>query len=324
MNVHHRTPLALSLLRWLTVATVLLGLLSCRSASSTSAANTEGSEPHFTVAAGDVRLFARSVGGSPTLVVVNGGPGASHHCVARLASLASPSLRVVLYDQRGMGGSTAPSDDKAYGLDQYVADLDAIRHGLGDAKIHVLGHSFGGLVAMAYAAAHPDRVASLTLISSATPDWEGHVAAGAAFEQRYAKLLAEKKVPADPPPPVGDDCRGESNAILPALFADPDFKEPIEETKTTLCSVHVRSATGKLLRGYDLRPKLKAFTAPTLVMMGDSDPFGEPRGRATAKALEAAHPQYAVLPKCGHFPWVECPDAFRPVIEEFLAKVAHR
>src|SRR6185503_16802244 len=147
MSVHRRAPVAPYLLRWLTAPVLLVSVLSCRSASSTSAARAEPSEPHFTVPAGDVRLFARSVGGSPTLVVINGGPGASHHCVARLASLASPSLRVVLYDQRGMGGSTAPSDDNAYGLDQYVADLDAIRSGLGEAKIHVLGHSFGGLVA---------------------------------------------------------------------------------------------------------------------------------------------------------------------------------
>jgi proline iminopeptidase len=233
-------------------------------------------------------------------------------------------LRVVLYDQRGMGGSTAPADDNAYGLDQYVADLDAIREGIGEAKIHVLGHSFGGLVAMAYAGAHPDRVASLTLVSSSAPDPEARRAASAAFEQRYAKLLAEKKVPAEPPPPVGDDCQNESNAILPVFFADPDFNEPMEETKTTQCSVHVSNATGKLVRNVDLRPKLKAFTAPTLVVMGDSDPFGEARGRATANALEAAHPQYSVLPKCGHFPWVECPGAFRPVIEEFLGKVTSR
>jgi proline iminopeptidase len=223
-----------------------------------------------------------------------------------------------------MGRSTAPSDVDAYGLDRYVADLDAIRDALGEAKIHVLGHSFGGLVAMAYAGAHPDRVASLTLVSSSPPDPETRQAAGAAFEQRYAKLLAEKKVPAEPPPPVGDDCRNESNAILPALLANPDFNEPMEETKTTLCSVHVRNATGKLVRNVDLRPKLKAFTAPTLVVMGDSDPFGEATGQATAKALEAAHPEYTVLPKCGHFPWVECPGAFRPVIDEFLGKVTSR
>ena len=131
-----------------------------------------------------------------------------------------------------MGGSTGPSDDKAYSLDQYVADLDADRHGLGEAKIHVLGHSFGGLVAMAYAGAHPDRVASLTLVSAAAPDWEEHVAVGAAFEQRYAKLLTEEKGPRQNLwRPVGDDCREESNAILPALLADPDIKEPIEKPR---------------------------------------------------------------------------------------------
>jgi proline iminopeptidase len=303
-------------------ALALLALLvDCRSSPPTAAAKPEASEPQF-VPAGDVRLWVRSVGAGPTLVVINGGPGASHHAIARLESLASPSLRVVLYDQRGMGGSSAPADDGAYRLDNYVADLDAVRDGLGVAKIHVLGHSFGGLVAMAYAAAHPERVASLTLVSSGAPSWDDHEAGNVGFSQRYAKLLAEKKIPADPPPAVRDDCREQSSAFLPILFADPDFKGPMEETKTTSCSVRVREATVKLMPGYDLRPKLKTFAAPTLVVIGDADPFGD--ARATVKAFESAHPQYAVVPKCGHFPWVECPDAFRPVVEEFLARVAQR
>jgi len=71
------------------------------------------------------------------------------------------SKRPRLYDQRGMGGSSAPADDGAFGLDNYVADLAAVHDGLGVAKIHVLGHSFGGLIAMAYAAAHAERVASM-------------------------------------------------------------------------------------------------------------------------------------------------------------------
>jgi pimeloyl-ACP methyl ester carboxylesterase len=270
-----------------------------------------------------VRLWVRSVGSGPTLVVINGGPGASHHAVGRLESLASPSLRVVLYDQRGMGGSTAPADGNAYDLDHYVADLDAVREGLALDKIHVLGHSFGGLVAMAYAAAHPDRLASLTIVSSSAPSWEDHKAGQAPFQQRYAKLLAAKKIPAEPPPTVGDDCRAESNAFVPLLLADPDFfKEPLEEMKITSCSVRVRDATIKHMPGYDLRPELKAFTAPTLVLIGDADPFGD--ASATVKAFEAAHPQYAKLPKCGHFPWVENPDAFRSVVQEFLARVTQR
>jgi proline iminopeptidase len=276
------------------------------------------------IAAGDVRLFVRTVGNGPALVLINGGPGASHHAISRLESLASSSLRVVLYDQRGIGSSTAPTDESAYDLGRYVADLDAVREGLGLAKIHVLGHSFGGLVAMAYAGEHPDRVASMILVSSGPPDWETHRAGNAVFEARYARLLAEKKIPENPPPSVGDDCREESNAIVPVLFADPDFKGPLPETKTTSCSVRVRGATGKLLRGYDLRPKLKSVTAPTLIVIGDSDPFGEAMARATVQALENARPQYAILPKCGHFPWVECPEAFRPVVEEFLAKVVRR
>jgi proline iminopeptidase len=301
---------------------LIAGILSCASPRP-PLAKPAGVEERV-IPAGDVRLFVRTVGSGPALVLINGGPGASHHAISRLESLASSSLRVVLYDQRGMGSSTAPAAESAYSLDHYVADVDAVREGLGLAKIHVLGHSFGGLVAMAYAGAHPDRVASMILVSSGPPDSATHRAGNAVFEARYAKLLAEKKIPETLPPVVGDDCREQSNAIVPVLFADPDFKGPLEESKTTQCSVRVQAATGKLFREYDLRPKLKGFKAPTLVVVGAADPFGEAGAKATVQALERAQPQYAILPKCGHFPWVECPEAFRPVVEEFLAKVAAR
>jgi len=136
-------------------------------------------------------------------------------------------------------------------------------------------------------------------------------------------MLAENKLPRNPPPAVGDDCRAQSSAFLPVRFADPDFSGPLEETKTISCSIHVREMTEKFLQNYDLRPNLKTFTSPTLVLIGEADPFGEAMGRATAKAFETAPVQYEVL-KCGHFPWIECPQAFRPKIEEFLSKVAHR
>ncbi|MET0595921.1 MAG: alpha/beta hydrolase [Polyangiaceae bacterium] len=301
-------------------AALFLLTAACRSAPPAPPSTSTPDGSGFTVPAGDVRLWVRSVGEGPPLVVINGGPGASHHAVARLESLASPKLRVVLYDQRGMGGSSAPANDRDFDLDHYVADLDAVRNGLGVEKIHVLGHSFGGLVAMGYAAAHPERVASLILVSSNAPSWADHKAGAAGFQKRYEKLLAEKKIPADPPKTVGDDCRAESNAFVPLLLADPDFiKEPLEEMKTTACSVRVRDATAKSMRGYDYRPRLRSFAAPTLVVIGDSDPFGD--AHAVMNALENAHPEYAVMPKCGHFPWVESPDAFRPVVERFLARV---
>ncbi len=282
-------------------------------------------EPGLTVAAGDVRIFAREVGGAPTLIVVNGGPGASHHSAARLAALASPSLRVVLYDQRGMAGSTAPADPAKYALDDYAADLEALRRGLGVEKVHVLGHSNGGLVAMAYAAAHGDRVASLTLVSARAPDWDDDQAASRAFELRVGALIEAKVIPADPPPAAGDDCRATTNAFLPALFADPAFLAraglSLDEARDTACSTRVREATEARLPGYDLRPRLAAFRGPTLIVAGESDPFGSAPREATEKALVGAHPDVAVLPKCGHFPWIECNDAFMAAVRPFLARV---
>ncbi len=76
---------------------------------------------------------------APPVVVVNGGPGASHESVARLARLASAGTRIVAYDQRGLGKSSAPGDDARYSLDDQVADLDAVRTALGVKTIALVG-----------------------------------------------------------------------------------------------------------------------------------------------------------------------------------------
>jgi pimeloyl-ACP methyl ester carboxylesterase len=75
------------------------------------------------------------------------------------------------------------------------------------------------------------------------------------------------------------------------------------------------------LGAYDLRPRLARVVAPTLVMIGDGDPFGDALADASVRALAAARPERARLGRCGHFPWIECEPEFRARIEAFLARV---
>jgi pimeloyl-ACP methyl ester carboxylesterase len=98
------------------------------------------------------------------LIAIHGGPGNSSDYMLSLEQLASDEFAVVNYDQRGTGQSTEPSN--GYAMPNYVADLEALRQAVGAESVHLLGHSWGGLVALRYAAAHPQRVSSIILMGS--------------------------------------------------------------------------------------------------------------------------------------------------------------
>jgi pimeloyl-ACP methyl ester carboxylesterase len=108
-----------------------------------------------TVTSGGVRLAVRDSGGDATTAVLLHGLGTPQRSWDRVAPLLAPHLRVVTYDQRGHGASAAASD---YSLDALLADLQAVGDALALEHPLLVGHSFGGLLAVEHAAAHPGCV----------------------------------------------------------------------------------------------------------------------------------------------------------------------
>ena len=108
-----------------------------------------------TVDSGGVRLAVRDSGGDATTAVLLHGLGTPQRSWDRVAPLLAPHLRVITYHQRGHGASAAASD---YSLDAFLADLQAVRDALALKHPLLVGHSFGGLLAVEHAAAHPGCV----------------------------------------------------------------------------------------------------------------------------------------------------------------------
>ena len=125
------------------------------------------------VKSGDETLHVQVAGKGPsqqTLITIGGGPGLSAEYMVDLEQLAGPELAVITYDQRGTGRSSRPAATPAnYELADYTADLEAVRAAVGAEQVHLLGHSWGGLVAMEYATRYPDKVSSLILVDSYPP-----------------------------------------------------------------------------------------------------------------------------------------------------------
>ena len=314
----------------LPVAFVVLAILWLAGAAAAPAvaAAADGTQPRVTermVPAGDVRLFVRAVGGrpaGPSLILISGGP-VPHGYMEALEGLASPQLRVVTYDQRGVGRSTTPSRP-AFSQAAYVRDLDAVRSALRIKRPHLLGHSWGGLIAQSYTAAHRARVRSLTLVDSDPADGPAFAAGDRRFGKRIGHLMAAGKIPDPLPPVTGDDCSAVLAAIFPVFLGNPDLVPPTGAVPME-CRQSVGDQWSAALSRRALarvRAGLRRYRGPALIVAGTRDPYGAGSTIAPQRTvLAAARPRVARIPGAGHFPWLESA-RFIPIVRRFLASHA--
>jgi proline iminopeptidase len=104
---------------------------------------------------------AGAPGAKGTVLALHGGPGATHDYLLAFNDLAEHGYRVVYYDQLGCGRSDLARRTSEYTVERDVADLEALRTRLGLGRVHLLGSSYGGLLAIAYALAHPEGLKTL-------------------------------------------------------------------------------------------------------------------------------------------------------------------
>src|SRR3954452_8683792 len=129
------------------------------------------------------RVWYRDIGtGGIPLLTLHGGPGAGHDYLESLEALAD-ERRVVFYDQLGCGRSDQPDDTSLWRIDRFVREVDQVRAALGLERIHLLGQSWGGWLAIEYMLGGPRGIVSLTLASTS--------ASTAEFVHEAARLKAE-------------------------------------------------------------------------------------------------------------------------------------
>src|SRR5260370_19964134 len=123
-------------------------------------------------------MWCRMVGGGADdenipLLALHGGPGVRYDYMENVADLASGTRRVILYDQLGCGRSDKPDDTSLWRVDRFVEELGIVRRELGLDQVHLLGQSWGGMLAIEYALTQPRGLVSLILAStlSSMPMW---------------------------------------------------------------------------------------------------------------------------------------------------------
>jgi proline iminopeptidase len=254
-----------------------------------------------------------------------GGPGFSSLYLSDLAGLGE-AFTLVLLNPRGTEGSDRPADPRAYATDDYVADLEELRAHLGLERISLLGHSHGGAVAQAYAAAYPDRVEKLVLASALARFAEGQQAAMEAgmqtktgepwYEDALAALEDEQEGRFETDEELAELVMRE----FPFYFAS--FEEAEREYLETLRGeVPVADAlllfNKEIFTTFDLRPGLPKIIAPTLVITGEDDFITGPVCAADFASIPDV--RTVLLPDSGHFIFVEAPDRFRAEVTSFLS-----
>jgi pimeloyl-ACP methyl ester carboxylesterase len=260
-----------------------------------------------------------------TLVCHPGGPGMSGAYFGDLCGLGSRDLRVILFNPRGTGASSPPVDGR-YELEEYAADLDALRRQLGLQRIDLLGHSHGGFVGMVYALSYRERLGRLALVCSAARfSSELREEAEAAFATHRDRPWFEDAREAQRRRRAWDFSSPQEAGALYAREARLWFANDGPESEAFLDEFAqqrpdleaLRYFNDRLAAAYDLRPRLGEIDVPTLVVNGVCDFFGP---RISARELAAIpNSRVAVIPDAGHFVFAEAPQRFRAELEAFLA-----
>lgn len=259
-----------------------------------------------------------AVAGAVPLVCINGGLLFDHAALWPSFAPLAEGRQLVFYDQRGRGGSQPPPGVRAARIEHDGGDVGAIREALGIERWDVLGHSWGGGIAMLGASQDLAGTRRLVLVDSVAPTswWLSRLHRIAL--DRLTGPAREALAALDPAALVEPDPATHSayaRAFAPAWFDDvslaPLFTPPVigEPTGVTVAARLRRE-------GYDWRDRIRALDRPTLVIHGERDALP----RQTAEELVDLLPRATLrtIPEAGHMPFWERPETFFPIVAGFL------
>ena len=254
------------------------------------------------------------------VIAVNGGPGLSHVYMVQndLWQRVAHNRLVVLYDQRGTGGSKPLRPGASQSMDAQVADLEAVRAALHLDKVALVGDSYGGFLSMAYASAHPEHVAKLILSDSPSAAMKDmvHVLPQVFPDIEQEAAEESKKLSADP----DDAARAGMRNHFRMIFYSPELRDKYMAHMGDLgYEPSVATAVSAAARKVDYTPNLAHFNFPTLVITGRYDMNVAPL-TAWNLAHQIPNAKLVFFEKSGHLPGLakEEPERYLNVLEDFL------
>lgn len=288
----------------------------------------------------DIELHHFAAGEGRNVLVVHGGPGMPYVEAWPGLEPLTQGYRFHYYDQRGSGLSTRPITsfastnyyenlttlDQTLGLGAQIADIERIRQILGEEKLILIGHSFGGFIASLYAAEFPENVEALILVAPATMlvmPFEGEDLFGSVREQLPPDQLADY------------------DAYIESYF---DFSDIFSNTDEDLIALNngfgtfyamtvdlptiepghtggwmVQAMYFSMGQSHDYRPALANVSAPVLVLHGENDLQTEAQSYVYVDAFPNA--TFQVIQDATHFPFYEQTETFASIVDTFMANL---
>ncbi|MGQ0632674.1 MAG: alpha/beta fold hydrolase [Sporichthyaceae bacterium] len=248
---------------------------------------------------------------SGTVVLVPGYTGSKEDYLPILDRLAEVGYRVLAIDQRGQCDTPGPDDPAAYTLDALAADVLAIADALGDGPVHLVGHSFGGLVVREVAIARPAAARSVTLLCSGrgrVPVAQGEKTAMLLEALGSLDLADIWEIAA-----ASAAARGEHDGV------GPDVLDFLRRRFTSSARAGYAAMGAQLIDTPDRTAELRASGVPTLVAHGVDDDVWPPQEQLSM-AVDLAS-VYEVFDKAGHSPAVQDPVATAAALLAFWSSV---
>ena len=263
-------------------------------------------------------FYVESGDGLPCLVM-HGGLGFDHTYLHPWLDPLGDTLRLVYYDHRGNGRSGRPPVDTLT-FPQFCDDADALREHLGYERVAVMGHSYGGFIALEYALRYPGRLSHLLLVDTA-PAFNN---AEEVFANAQRKGTDEMMEVLRAPSPAEDaELMRMMRVMAPLYFHRYEGELADRIMADTICSASAGMRGEALLAEYDVTPRLGEIRAPTLILVGRDD-FICPPAQASIMHEGISGSELLVFEESGHFPWVEERDAFFAAVRDWLKRTMPR
>jgi pimeloyl-ACP methyl ester carboxylesterase len=263
----------------------------------------------------------RVAGEGPPLVCLPGGPGRAADYLGDLGGLTQ-SHRLILLDPRGVGSSDDPADAATLRVDRLVSDVEALRAHLGLDRMAVLAHSAGAVLATLYAAAFPERLSHLILV---TP---GLAALGVNLTADQFEAVAGLRA-AQPWYPAAraalDDILAGDRSVAAFRASRPLFYVRWDDAAQAHATAGIADRHAAAREGYfagadfdipAITAALAGLPAPVLLYAGDLDPLVTPAMISEAAPL-FGNAASMTAPGAAHFPWIDDPAAFTAAIAGF-------
>jgi proline iminopeptidase len=268
-------------------------------------------------------IYYRMIGSGDPIIIIHGGPVLDHSYLLPQMDKLAENHQLIYYDQRACGRSSVEVDTMSMNLEGFVEDIELLRMALNLEDVTILGHSWGGFLAMNYAIMYPEHLKSLILSNSmpaSTDDWQAEnqeLSSRTSGEdvQLRSEIIQSEAMKNDP-----------SSAIkkIMLLSFKPQFKniELLDSLRLFIPTDYMNrskmfSYLGPDLASYDLYNGLTSLKSPTLIIYGDYEPAVHLSGQKLADAI--SNSTLSIIENAGHFPYIEQPKQYFKAIETFLS-----